>query len=102
MVGDEIQIDPDLAFGDGLHTGESRTLLSHLGSYYSSLTSSERMVPVEIIATRTGGEEQLSTYRGMMRLVWAMIEEGFSERVVKVGETTVEVSIVVEAERGWY
>jgi hypothetical protein len=59
------------------------------------------MVPVEIIATRTGGEEQLSTYRGMMRLVWAMIEEGFSERVVKVGETTVEVSIVVEAERGW-
>lgn len=76
-----------MAFADGLHSGEGYTLMEKLGSY-ASRVSTNREIPVEVIATRAGGKEQLEMYRLLTQNVWAMIQEGFSEKVVKVGKTT--------------
>ncbi|ORY35910.1 hypothetical protein BCR39DRAFT_513004 [Naematelia encephala] len=84
-----VNIDEDMAFSDGLHTGEGRLLLSKLGPY-ADRVSSERGIGVETVAARVGGEEQLSMYKLMMENVWAMVQEGFSERAVEVGKTTAE------------
>jgi len=45
---------------------------------------------VEVVAARVGGEEQLDMYKLMMENVWAMVQEGFSEKVIEVGKTTTE------------
>jgi hypothetical protein len=87
---------------------------ANLGPKWSSRLDSERMIPVEISATRVGGAEQLGYYRNMQvrrdsslsctefRLmsscifqesVWAMIEEGFSDKVITPGETTTQVRV---------
>ncbi|RSH82191.1 hypothetical protein EHS25_006124 [Saitozyma podzolica] len=55
-----VNIDEDMAFSDGLHTGEGRLLTSKLDTNL------------------------------MMENVWAMVQEGFSEQVVQVGKTTAE------------
>lgn len=83
-----INIDEGVAFADGLHEGEGRVLLNNLSPKYLQRTSSCRAIPVEVIAARVGGEEQLREYRRMMENVWAMVAEGFSEKVITVGETT--------------
>lgn len=79
-----------MSFSDGLHTGEGQLLLSKLGPKWASRTSSHRAIGVDVVAARVGGEEQLGMYKRMMENVWAMVAEGFSEKVVKVGETTAE------------
>jgi hypothetical protein len=84
------QIDEDMAFSDGLHTGEGRLLLSKLDPQWAARISSCRAIGIETIAARIGGEEQLGMYHLMMENVWAMIQEGFSEKVIEVGKTTAE------------
>lgn len=79
-----------MAFSDGLHSGEGRLLLSKLHRKWRNRVSSCRALGVETIAARVGGEEQLAMYRLMMENVWAMIQEGFSEKVIEVGKTTAE------------
>nr|XP_031857323.1 uncharacterized protein CI109_007271 [Kwoniella shandongensis]KAA5524395.1 hypothetical protein CI109_007271 [Kwoniella shandongensis] len=83
-----VNIDDDMAFSDGLHTGEGQLLLQKLGPKWAKRVSSERAIGVEVVAARVGGEEQLSMYRLMTENVWRMIEEGFSNEVITVGETT--------------
>ncbi|KAG8878302.1 hypothetical protein FRB98_006280 [Tulasnella sp. 332] len=85
-----VNIDPELAFSDGLHTGEGRTLFKNLPQKWADRCASERMIPVEIINLRAGGESQLNMYRLMMENVWAMIAEGFSLAVIEPGVTTAE------------
>lgn len=82
-----INVDPGVAFSDGLHTGEGRALLRALDPRFAKRTSSCRALAVEVIAARVGAE-QLSAYRLLMENVWAMIAEAFSARVVSVGQTT--------------
>lgn len=72
------------------HTGEGELLKSKLPAKYASRLSSHRAIGVEVIANRAGGEEQLEMYRLLMENVWAMIQEGFSERVIEVGKMTPE------------
>lgn len=86
----DFQIDQDMSFSDGLHTGEGQLLLSKLGPKWTSRISSHRAIGVEVVAARVGGNEQLEMYRTMMENVWAMISEGFSERGIEVGVTTAE------------
>ena len=61
--------------------------MSKLGKW-ADRVSAKREIGVEVIAARVGGEEQLEMYRLMMENVWAMIQEGFSEKVIHVGKTT--------------
>lgn len=72
------------------HTGEGQLLLEKLGSKWSSRVSSERALGVETIASRVGGSEQIEMYKLLMENVWAMIAEGFSEKVIQIGETSSE------------
>ncbi|KAK4689404.1 hypothetical protein P7C73_g695, partial [Tremellales sp. Uapishka_1] len=71
-----------------MHTGEGNLLMEKLGHKWAKRVSSTRAIGVEVIAARVGGAEQLRMYRLMTENVWRMIEEGFSEAVVRVGETT--------------
>ncbi|ORX41264.1 hypothetical protein BD324DRAFT_613868 [Kockovaella imperatae] len=84
-----INVDEDMAFSDGLHTGEGHKLMSKLGKWADRVTPC-RDIGVEVIATRAGGKEQLEMYRLLQENVWAMIQEGFSERVIEIGKTTAE------------
>ena len=61
--------------------------MSKLGKW-ADRVSAKREIGVEVIAARVGGAEQLEMYRLMMENVWAMIQEGFSEKVIEVGKTT--------------
>jgi hypothetical protein len=62
--------------------------MSNLDPHWASRVSSHRMIGVEVIAKRVGGKEQLDMYKIMMENIWAMIQEGFSEKVIEVGKTT--------------
>ena len=83
-----INIDPEIAFSGGLHAGEYEKLTQELGPWKDRFVS-EPMVAVEYIATMPEG--QIGWYRKLMETAWAMIEEGFSERVITPGKTTTEV-----------
>jgi hypothetical protein len=47
------------------------------------------MLAVEHVATKL--DEQLDYYRDLQEIVWAMLEEGFSHRVIEPDITTTEV-----------
>jgi hypothetical protein len=79
-----------MSFSDGLHTGEGQLLLSKLHPKYRSRISSTRELGVETVAARVGGDEQFGQYKLMMENVWAMIQEGFSEKVIEIGKTEAE------------
>ena len=63
--------------------------MSKLGKWADKV-SSDRAIGVEVIALRAGGQEQYEMYRLLQENVWAMIQEGFSEKIVEVGKTTAE------------
>jgi hypothetical protein len=48
------------------------------------------MVAVEFVASKV--PDQLEWYRKLQSTAWAMIKEGFSEKVITPGETTTEVT----------
>ena len=57
---------------------------------WADRVSSDRAIGVEVIAMRAGGEEQLHYYKMLQSNIWAMIQEGFSEKVIQVGKTTAD------------
>jgi len=67
-------------------------LKEQLGPAWVSKLDSETMIGVEIIATRVGGDEQLEIYKQMQQNVWAMIEEGFSNKIITPNVTSTQVS----------
>lgn len=84
-----LNMDQDIAFGGGLHVGELRVLSEELGAHWMERVISNPMLGVEYVARRVPG--QIVYYRLMQETIWAMIEEAFSNRVVKPGITTTEV-----------
>lgn len=54
-----------MAFSDGMHVGEGQVLRRELGEKWVGRFGTERMIPVEVIAARVGGKEQLEIYRDM-------------------------------------
>ncbi|KAG8851133.1 hypothetical protein FRB96_009474 [Tulasnella sp. 330] len=85
-----VNIDRDIAFADGLHTGEGEALLGNLTHKFRRRVSSERMIPIEIVSLRAGGESQLAAFKLMTENIWAMIAEGFSLAVIEPGVTTAD------------
>ena len=57
---------------------------------WADRVSSDRAIGVEVIALRAGGKEQLDHYKLLQENVWAMIQEGFSEKIIQVGKTTAD------------
>jgi len=92
---DKIAIDDDptghIAFADGLHSGEKKAVIKALDKIWVDRFTSIPLIAIEFISYRAGGEGpegQLFWYRAMMESVWAMIDEGFSNRIITPGETT--------------
>ncbi|EJT97759.1 hypothetical protein DACRYDRAFT_58284 [Dacryopinax primogenitus] len=80
-----------IAFADGLHSGEKNAVLKALDKKWVDRFISIPLIAIEFISYRVGGEGpggQLFWYRAMTEIVWAMIDEGFSHRVVTPGLTT--------------
>jgi hypothetical protein len=83
--------DADIAFSSGLHAGEAKIIEKEIGKKWTDRFVVVPMLGVEVVATMPKG--QLKYYKPMMESAWAMIEEGFSERVVVPGKTTTEVCL---------
>ena len=83
-----VDADSEIAFAGGLHAGEYGNLLSNIPVPWKERFVSEPLVAVEYIATMP--RSRLHWYRKMMETAWAVIDEGFSERVIVPGETTTE------------
>jgi hypothetical protein len=87
-----LNVDEDIAFAGGLHVGELAVLQRELGDHWMQRTTNEPMLAIEFIATKL--PEQMEYYRQVQEMVWAMLEEGFSHRVVQPGETSTQVTSI--------
>ncbi|RDW88051.1 hypothetical protein BP6252_00083 [Coleophoma cylindrospora] len=81
-----MNINSDIAFSDGLHAGQLNAVVMNLGEKWSKRIVTEPMIGVEFIATMP--KAQLGWYKKLQETAWAMITDGFSERVITPGETT--------------
>lgn len=86
--------DTDLAFSSGLHAGEAKRIENEIGAKWVSKFVVVPMLGIEVVGTMP--TTQLKHYKLMMESAWAIIEEGFSERVIVQGKTTTEVSLFPE------
>ncbi|KAI1406872.1 hypothetical protein F5Y13DRAFT_176188 [Hypoxylon sp. FL1857] len=77
---------PEIAFSGGLHAGELDAVVKGIGEEWKDKFVLEPMLGVEFVATMVKG--RLPWYRKMMETAWAIIEEGFSEKVIVPGKST--------------
>lgn len=76
----------ELAFSSGLHAGELDAIEAALGQDWADRFILEPMIAVEVVATMV--DSRLGWYRRLMETAWAIIEEAFSSKHIKPGETT--------------
>lgn len=76
------------AFTDGLSSGELAGMRAALGPRWTSRFRPAETLPLELIATRTPGEEAM--YRRMNEVAWRIIETAFSNQVITPGVTRTE------------
>ncbi|KAI2619828.1 hypothetical protein GGS26DRAFT_571978 [Hypomontagnella submonticulosa] len=76
----------EIAFSGGLHAGELDAVVRGVGEEWKDKFVLEPMLGVELVATMVKG--RLPWYRKMMETAWAIIEEGFSEKVIVPGKST--------------
>lgn len=79
---------PELAFSGGLHAGERDAIEAALGEEWTDRFVLEPMIAVELVATMVKG--RLGWYQKMMETAWAIIEEGFSNKIIEPGVTTAQ------------
>ncbi|KAI1102436.1 hypothetical protein F4804DRAFT_313075 [Jackrogersella minutella] len=77
---------PEIAFSGGLHAGEYDAVVKGIGEEWKDRFVLEPMLGVEVVATMVEG--RLPWYRKMMETAWAIIEEGFSEKIIVPGKST--------------
>lgn len=85
-----VNIDADVAFSSGMHFGELQEIKDRLGEGWAARLVNEPMIAVEYIGTMV--KDRLPWYRILQETAWAIISEGFSEKVITPGETTTDVS----------
>jgi Xaa-Pro aminopeptidase len=73
------------AFSDGLTAGERDGMFEALGEPWTSRMASMDGLPLELIALRL--PEEQAFYRKLQDLVWRLVDEMFSNRVVTPGVT---------------
>lgn len=86
-----LNTDRDIAFGGGLHVGELAVLEEQLGKHWMARAVNKPRLAMEFVASRVDG--QLPYYQKLQEIVWAMLEEGFSHKVIEPGLTTTEVCL---------
>jgi hypothetical protein len=83
-----VNVDAEISFSSGMHAGEFEMLRKELGHWSEKLVN-EPMIAVEFIATQP--KDRLKRYKNMQEMVWALVTEAFSEKVITPGKTTTEV-----------
>jgi hypothetical protein len=86
-----LNINPDIAFADGMHAGELERVSEQLGEKWMGRVARRPMLSVEFMARRIPG--QIEYYKKLQEMAWAMITEAFSEKTITPGTTTTEVRI---------
>lgn len=83
-----VNAHPEIAFASGLHAGELAAARRGLGDVWTDkfVLDAAPMLAVEYIGTQI--DARLPWYRRMQETAWAIIAEGFSERVITPGTTT--------------
>lgn len=83
-----VNAHPEIAFASGLHAGELAAARRGLGDVWVDrfVFDEVPMLAVEYIGTQIPA--RLPWYRKMQETAWAIIAEGFSERVITPGTTT--------------
>lgn len=83
-----VNAHPEISFASGLHAGELAAARRGLGDVWADrfVLDEAPMLAVEYIGTQVAA--RLPWYRRMQETAWAIIGEGFSERVVTPGQTT--------------
>ncbi|AHG89605.1 peptidase M24 [Gemmatirosa kalamazoonensis] len=80
-----VDVSRTFAFADGLSAGELEGMHAALGTAWTSRFVHVDGLPLDLIATRSAEEDAL--FREMNRLVWDIVGEAFSNRVVTPGTT---------------
>lgn len=83
-----INVDSEIAFAGGLHAGEFQKITTELGPPWIDRFVTNPLVAVEYIATMPKSRREW--YQKLMETAWAVISEGFSERVIVPGQTTTD------------
>lgn len=83
-----VNAHPEIAFASGMHAGELAAARRGLGDVWADrfVLDAVPMLAVEYIGTQISA--RLPWYRRMQETAWAIIGEGFSERVITPGATT--------------
>lgn len=81
-----VNAHPEIAFSSGLHAGERDAMAAALGDKWTKRFVVDALLGVEYIGTQITA--RLDWYRKLQETAWAIIIEGFSERVISPGETT--------------
>ncbi|MES2523058.1 MAG: M24 family metallopeptidase [Gemmatimonadota bacterium] len=76
------------AFADGLTSGERDGMFQALGSAITARVVPAEAMAVDMIASRQPEEE--AAFTELNKVAWAIIEEAFSNRVIKPGVTRTE------------
>jgi Xaa-Pro aminopeptidase len=80
-----VDVSRTFAFADGLSAGELEGMQAALGNDWTSRFVRVDGLPLDLIATRSAEED--AVFREMNRVVWTIIEEAFSNRVIAPGKT---------------
>ncbi|KAJ3299157.1 hypothetical protein HDU76_006397 [Blyttiomyces sp. JEL0837] len=83
-----IDVDPTMAFADGLHVGELENLIKNLPAKYLLRITRRPFLPISFLATRASG--MLPYYQKIMQNVHEIIATAFSSDVITPGVTTTE------------
>jgi hypothetical protein len=86
LRGIGVNQNPDVAFASGMHAGEMLAMRVLGRKTWDAFVPVPPMLPIEVIGTMVEGKALW--YRKLMSTAWAMINEGFSSRVVVPGEST--------------
>jgi len=80
-----INVSRTFAFADGLSAGERDGMQQGIGPEWTSKLVSAEALAVDMIAARSADEEV--AFKELNKLAWAIIEEAFSNKVIKPGVT---------------
>ena len=80
-----INVSRTFAFADGLSAGERDGMQQGIGAEWTSKLVPAEALAVDLIAARTTEEEV--AFAELNKLAWAIIEEAFSNKVIKPGVT---------------
>ncbi len=87
-----LNVDDSFAFSDGLRVGENKLVLKELvKNNLSQRVAFEPLLALNFIAARTYIDKtQLALFKDVMAVVWSIMRDMFSNKVIRPGVTTTQ------------